>query len=121
MLYVIYNKKTTNILKAYSSHIVESYKSMPAAKAALTRMAKKGELGYSTVYIPTLAPNGMSSDKAMHTALVKEDFNIIDAETFATEIEQQVQRKNLMTGKMYTEAKNTPNSCSPASETYWCM
>lgn len=30
-------------------------------------------------------------------------------------------RKNLMSGKPFIEHKDTPISCSPASETYWSM
>jgi hypothetical protein len=30
-------------------------------------------------------------------------------------------RRNLMSRKEYIEAKDTPISCSPASETYWSM
>jgi hypothetical protein len=34
---------------------------------------------------------------------------------------KMVKRVNLMTGKEYMEAEDTPNFCSPASETYWSM
>lgn len=32
---------------------------------------------------------------------------------------KMVERVNLMTGIKYMEAEDTPNFCSPASETYW--
>jgi hypothetical protein len=32
-----------------------------------------------------------------------------------------VERVNLMSGKTYMEAEDTPPCCSPASETYWSM
>jgi len=32
-----------------------------------------------------------------------------------------VERENLMTGKKYLEAEDTPLHLSPASETYWSM
>ena len=32
-----------------------------------------------------------------------------------------VERTNLMTGKKYLEAEDTPLHLSPASETYWSM
>lgn len=35
-------------------------------------------------------------------------------ETFVT-------RKNMMSGKEYQERYDTPNFCSPSSETYWSM
>jgi hypothetical protein len=39
-------------------------------------------------------------------------FNI--HETFVT-------RRNIMTGKDFTERYDTPSYCSPSSESYWCM
>jgi hypothetical protein len=35
-------------------------------------------------------------------------------ETFVT-------RRNIMTGKDFTERYDTPSYCSPSSEAYWCM
>lgn len=32
-----------------------------------------------------------------------------------------VERTNMMTGKKFLEAENTPYYCSPSSETYWSM
>jgi len=41
---------------------------------------------------------------------------------FVTEIhETYVIRKNAMTGKEYQERYDTPNYCSPSSESYWSM
>ena len=34
---------------------------------------------------------------------------------------KMVTRTNLMTGKTFEEDVNTPNCCSPASETFWSM
>jgi hypothetical protein len=34
---------------------------------------------------------------------------------------KMVVRTNLMTGKEFLEDVNTPNCCSPASETFWSM
>lgn len=34
---------------------------------------------------------------------------------------KMVERTNLMSGKKYMEAEDTPLYCSPASETYWSM
>ena len=34
---------------------------------------------------------------------------------------KMVKRRNLMSGKEYMEAEDTPLCCSPASETYWSM
>ena len=32
-----------------------------------------------------------------------------------------VEKTNMMTGKKFLEAENTPYYCSPSSETYWSM
>jgi len=40
---------------------------------------------------------------------------------FQDNIEKQVTRVNLMSGKEYTESVNTPNYMSPSSEAYWSM
>ena len=34
---------------------------------------------------------------------------------------KMVERVNLMSGQKYLEAEDTPNFCSPASESYWSM
>ena len=107
MSYVIYNKETTLILSAPARSVgcyVESYKTAGAAKAALTRLDKKGKLG-----------------KTQDILRTKEDFAIAEAGEFHTNIEKTVTRRNIMNGKEFQESVNTPNSCSPASETYWSM
>ena len=54
----------------------------------------------------------------------KTDLELIDiaqSDIFYSRIEKQVERRNIMSGKLYMEAVNTPNHCSPASEAYWSM
>jgi len=34
---------------------------------------------------------------------------------------RMVERTNIMTGEKFEEDVNTPNCCSPASETFWSM
>ena len=36
-------------------------------------------------------------------------------------VEKMVERTNMMTGEKYMESVNTPNYCSPSSESYWSM
>jgi hypothetical protein len=43
---------------------------------------------------------------------------IIDTKSYKP---RMVTRTNLMTGKTFEEDVNTPNCCSPASETFWSM
>ena len=99
MSFVIYNKESTQIYSYTRRNPwkrVESYATMAAAKAAFTRLIKKGEVN-------------------------EEEWTIADREMFHMLIEKQVVRKNLMSGKEFTEPANTPYYCSPSSETFWSM
>jgi hypothetical protein len=98
MSYVIYNKETTKIVKDYSygSSRKEYYTTEAAAKAAVTRFAKKGMIN-------------------------KDEVAVTDHATYANTIEAQVKRVNMMSGKEYYESVNTPSYCSPSSESYWSM
>jgi len=93
MAYVVYEVESTRIAteKRWGK---ENYATEAAAKAAKTRMAKKGK----------------------HPELAVADIN-----TYRTSIEKQVKRVNMMSGKEYYESVNTPNYCSPSSEAYWSM
>jgi len=95
MSYVIYNKETTIILpgKNYSN----TYATERAAKAALTRAVRDGKVGN------------------------RDDYAIAECGEFHEKIEKQVERINLMSREKFMEPINTPNCCSPASETYWSM
>ena len=84
MSYVIYNVDTTAIRGG------KSYKTMAAAKAAMTR-------------------NQLDQTK----------WRIAEEVMFAEFVSKKVVRVNLMTGQEYEEDVNTPLCCSPASETYW--
>ena len=44
-----------------------------------------------------------------------------EANYYNTNVVFSVERTNLMSGKKYMEASNTPNYCSPSSESYWSM
>ena len=101
MSYVIYDKESTKTLLAPARSVgcyVENYKSESAAKAALTRLTKKGMLGGNSV---------------------KDDFAIANTYDFRIFIEKTVTRKNAMTGEEFQEPVNTPYATSPASENYW--
>jgi|TARA_R110000803_G_scaffold122915_5_gene190921 hypothetical protein len=59
-----------------------------------------------------------------------DEYAVTDSETYYKEFSPNhdsngdvlmVERINLMSGKPYMEAIDTPNYCSPASETYWSM
>lgn len=95
MAYVIYNKETTKTVRA-KAYGKEFYATEAAAKAALTRLAKKGKI-------------------------VAEDHAVAGLVYFRDNIEKTHQVRNLMTGELVTESVNTPHYCSVASETYWSM
>jgi len=114
MSYVIYNKETTKTLLARAPHVgcyVESYLTNSAAKAALTRLDKKGKLGVYQKEIDT--------DVTVAVAHVKEDFAIAEITKFRTSIEKMVTRRNAMTGQEFQESINARFSSSPSSENYW--
>lgn len=65
--------------------------------------------------------------KSLRTRLIKKNpelagkLAIANSEDFHQNIEKQVYRTNLMSGKQYQEPYNTPSYCSPSSESYWSM
>lgn len=48
-------------------------------------------------------------------------FAVTDGVTYYANIEKTVEKINMMTGLPYMESVNTPNYCSPSSESYWSM
>lgn len=43
------------------------------------------------------------------------------SQDYHTKVVHQIERVNLLSGQKYSEDSNTPNCCSPSSETYWSM
>ena len=104
MSYVIYDLASTKLKdKAYKTHA--------AAKAQLTRMSKQWFDWDYTPYYPTV-------DRDRDPLFT---MGIAEINYYYANIERTVTRKNMMSGKEYTESVNTPLACSPASETYWSM
>jgi hypothetical protein len=112
MAYVIYEKSSTYIMGKMNTRTGEvrpdhrqSYKTMAAAKAALTRMSKR----YRADLLETV------NDPQFRYAIAEADY-------FHSTIEKSVQKKSLMDPtKTFMEPVNTPYYCSPSSETYWSM
>jgi len=105
-MFYVYEKATTYIIgKQGTPDHRASYKTMAAAKAALTRIAKASGL------MP------VDENYPLYT------LGIAEAAYFHKSIEKQVKRKVLegFGGKEYYEPINTPNYCSPSSESYWSM
>ena len=91
-MYYVYNLKTSQVMQTRKGK--KTWKSLGAAKAFRTRMAR---MGYNT-----------------------DEYGIVDVDLYSL-IEQQVEKTNLMTGKKYRESVNTPLYLSPSSESYWSM
>lgn len=110
-MFYIYEQTSTFIMGKMNSRTGEvrpdhrhSYKTMAAAKAALTRMSKR----YRADMLET------ANDPQYRYA-------IAEAKYFHSTIEKSRTRTSLMSGKPYTETVNTPAHMSPATETYWSM
>ena len=102
MGYIIYRKDTTAIPAQLRDKV---YKTMPAAKAALTR--------FNTAWAKTRGKLGNEPEAPQFT------MGIADSEYYRKNIEKTVTRVNMMSGEEYTESVNTPSYMSPASESYW--
>ena len=102
-MYYIYEKSTTYIIGKPDRNGIarpdhrQSYKTLGAAKAALTRLSRVE---------PEFDP---------------ERYDIAASAFFHQNIEKKVAKRNLSTGVVYSESVNTPNYMSPASESYWSM
>ena len=115
MSYVIYEQSSTFIMGPYTvrREVVpnhrQSYKTMAAAKAALTRWTKWWQEDMSHGDAPENNPTFR--------------YAIAEKEYFHKHIEKKVKRKVLegFGGKEYYEPINTPNYMSPSSEAYWSM
>lgn len=72
----------------------------------------------------TRAYNTFGAARATRTRLCNKagwsinELNIVDTKSYKP---QMVERTNLMSGKKYQEDVNTPNFCSPSSESFWSM
>ena len=93
MQFLVYNTDTSAITDG-------PFKTNSAAKASITRASKKHFIKNGT--------------KLKNRAVAESTY-------YYANIEQEVERTNIMTGKKYKESINTPISCSQAFETYWSM
>jgi len=99
MSYVIYNVDTTIIAteKNRKLYSYDSFTTESAAKAALTRMVKKGKIKN------------------------RDEYAISEVIYFHNNIEKKETRKGIgpADGKTFTVGVNTPWTSGPWSETYW--
>ena len=109
-MFYIYEKSTTYIIGKPDRNGVarpdhrQSYKTMSAAKAGLTRICKaEGLLKTDPNY-------------------AEYRYAIAEADLFHKLIEKQVRKKSLMDEtKEFMEPVNTPSYMSPSSESFWSM
>lgn len=108
-MYIAYKIEDTRIrFWKYGSPV--SFKTEGAAKAALTREAKKMS-----------KKSWRDDDDFVPQPLInREDYAIAEAGEFYDRIEKKELVKNIMSGKEYYEGVNVPAYMSPAHETYWC-
>ena len=93
-----------------SSAIVRSYKTHPAAQAAITRAHKK-----YVSHFPYAAGSNVEEDDPLSWMAAAE------AQWYHSVIEQRVTKRNLISGREFTQSVNTPRCCDPSSELYWSM
>ena len=91
MYYIV--SKGTGLIVTDGPNRTRAYKTFGAARATRTRLCNKA---------------GWSVDQ----------LSIIDTKYYTPKM---VTRTNLMTGQEYQEDVNTPNFCSPSSESFWSM
>ena len=110
-MFYIYEKTSTYIMGKVNTRTGEvrpdhrqSYKTMAAAKAALTRMSKR----YRADLLDSV------NDPQFRYAIAEADY-------FHKSIEKSRTTSNMMSGKPMVEPVNTPNYMSPSSEAYWSM
>ena len=85
--------KATGLIMSDGPNRTRAYRTPGAAKATVTRLIKKA---------------GWTGS----------EFEITPVRDYQP---RMVTRTNLMSGREYQEDVNTPNFCSPSSESYWSM
>ena len=90
-MFVVYNIESTMIVHPNNNRFATGFKTATAAKSAITR-----------------------------NKLDKNLYAIAPAKEFFESIEKKEVRNNLMSGLPFTTGVNSPRSCDPSSETYWC-
>jgi hypothetical protein len=110
-MFYIYEQQSTYIMGKMNQQTGEvrpdhrqRYKTMAAAKAALTKMSKR----YRADLLDTV-----------NDPMVR--FGIAECQYFHETIEASRKAQNLMSKEWFVEPINTPGYMSPARESYWSM
>ena len=113
-MFYIYEKTSTYIMGKMNKHtgVVrpdhrQSYKTMPAAKAALTRMSKRYRADLLESVNDPLYRYGVAEAEYFHKSIEK-------SRTVYSIMDHQKE-------KPITERVNMPSHCSPSSESFWSM
>jgi hypothetical protein len=91
MFYIV--ARGTGLIVTDGPNRTKAYKTFGSARATRTRLCRKA-------------------------GWIADQLSIIDTRHYKP---RMVTRKNLMSGAEFEEDVNTPNCCSPASETFWSM
>ena len=101
-MWYVYDKRSTAIVKSYKTH--------PAAQAAITRAHKKYLRNH--IYMP--GSNAADDDPLFWMAAA-------DSQYYHLIIEKRVTKRNLISGEEFTQSVNTPRCCDPSTEAFWSM
>jgi len=110
MSYLILNTKTKKPYKKPSHLSAAHYPTERGAKIAATKLNKKVKFDLGEA----VRRRAHNEPQETWVAMSREKY----AEKYPVKM---IERTNLMSGKKYMEAEDTPLCCSPASETYWSM
>jgi hypothetical protein len=113
------NEKATQELEL-NDPIKESYLTAEVFKAdkRIKKGSRYGKNRKGLRYINCIDFRDMSEDEI--TEQLSESWNPKNGYSFNI-IKTYSKRKNIMSGKLYYERYDTPNYCSPSSESYWSM
>lgn len=99
MSFVVYNKETTILASALISnreYWPKHFDTERGAKGYLTRQVNQGKMK-------------------------RNEWEISETIFFRNCIEKKVTKRNLMSGKEFSQPVNTPRCCDPSSNLYWSM
>lgn len=94
-----------------NTHIIKRYKTLAAAKAALTRASNTGSMRY----MASFGYGRMGADRIENLCACTMDY-------FDDRVDYMVEVKNLMSGKTINIRRSAQGGCTdPSTERYWSM
>jgi hypothetical protein len=99
------------IYDTVNTHIIKRYKTLAAAKAALTRASNTGSMRY----MASFGYGRMGADRIENLCACTMDY-------FDDRVDYMVEVKNLMSGKTIKIRRSAQGGCTdPSTERYWSM